>query len=260
MNLKCLFGMHDWYAHTKCKCRRCGKIRDNFHVWEKDCETCQLCSTTRQNAHSWEGCKCPKCGKTRDEEHSWEGCKCTKCGKTQNEGHSWEGCKCSKCGKIRDDEHSWEGCKCTKCGKTRHQFEGCKCKVCAVESHDLDGCYCRRCGKTFHAWINNDLPNDACRRCGLSGSDRNKTVTCTKCGRKTTLFLSSSGKLILALSLEEARSQAYWCDKCRTILCGSCVGVPKDAAGLVAFRSLCPVCGGKPMQAAETCLTAKEIN
>ena len=30
--------------------------------------------------HQWNGCKCKKCGKTRNEKHSWQGLKCNVCG------------------------------------------------------------------------------------------------------------------------------------------------------------------------------------
>ncbi|OQB94319.1 MAG: hypothetical protein BWX84_00243 [Verrucomicrobia bacterium ADurb.Bin118] len=191
--------------------------------------------------HDWVGCKCIRCGKVRDEEHDWnKDCE-----------------KCVKCGATRQGAHQWQGCKCSKCGKTQHQLEDCKCKICGIDAHDMVGCTCRRCGRAFHDWSDHDLPNDACKRCGLSGSDRNKTVSCSKCGGEATFFLTLSGKVVVALSLREALMQAYWCDKCQAILCGSCVGFPRDAAiGLGTFRSVCPVCGGKPLQAEESCLAA----
>ena len=37
--------------------------------------------------HDWEGCKCRQCGRTRDERHDWDGCKCRRCGLVRDEGH-----------------------------------------------------------------------------------------------------------------------------------------------------------------------------
>ena len=74
----------------------------------KDCEK-------QKKEHLWEGCKCKCCGKTRDEQHSWDGCKCLVCGKVRNEQHSWKKDDCSiceKCGKVRGD---WGGKQCPDC-------------------------------------------------------------------------------------------------------------------------------------------------
>ncbi|NLI52885.1 MAG: hypothetical protein GX417_01015 [Clostridiales bacterium] len=94
--MNCL--IHKWDG---CKCKRCGKVRDE--------------------QHDWEGCKCKRCGKTRDEGHDWDLCKgkCKRCGKACDEQHDWDGCKCKRCGKVRDEQHDWDGCQCTRCGKTR---------------------------------------------------------------------------------------------------------------------------------------------
>jgi len=139
-------GSHNW---TGCKCTACGKTRNEGHDWSKNCEKCAICGmtrSTRDEAHSWDGCKCNKCQQVRDEEHDW----------TKN-------CEmCARCGKTRLNAHSWDGCKCKKCGG----------------EHYIDKCTCMRCGKTFHTW-----KNDECSLCGLSGSERNKTVACAKCGR-----------------------------------------------------------------------------
>ena len=67
--------------------------------------------------HSWDFCKCRRCGKKKDEAHNWQGCKCASCGKTRDEGHNWQGCKCKVCGRTRDEEHAWQDCKCSICGK-----------------------------------------------------------------------------------------------------------------------------------------------
>lgn len=56
----------------------------------------------RLHAHSWSGCKCKRCGKLRDEGHTWEGCKCTICEKTRDTKHSWSGESCARCGKEKD--------------------------------------------------------------------------------------------------------------------------------------------------------------
>jgi len=98
MSLKCLFG-HEWDG---CKCKRCGKTRDEQHDWD-------FC----------EG-KCKKCGKSCAIEHDWDGCKCKKCYETR---HDWDGCKCTKCGEIRDEQHDWHGNVCVKCGKSAFRFE-----------------------------------------------------------------------------------------------------------------------------------------
>lgn len=132
MNLKCVVGMHDW---SGCKCRRCGKTRDDGHDWATDCKKCAKCGKTRSSAHAWTGCKCSRCGKTRDQDHEWVGCKCGKCGTTRDEGHDWAAdCECcAKCGKTRTATHTWSGCKCLQCGKTRdegHEWGDRKCVKC----------------------------------------------------------------------------------------------------------------------------------
>ena len=71
--------------------------------------------------HKWEGCKCKQCGKTRDEQHDWEGCKCKRCSEKRDEQHDWENCRCKRCGKKTDEQHDWEGCKCKRCGETRDE-------------------------------------------------------------------------------------------------------------------------------------------
>jgi len=54
--------------------------------------------------HKWDGCKCAKCGKPRDEGHLFEivpnKCQkeCTKCGHRTPLAHKWVGCKCEICG------------------------------------------------------------------------------------------------------------------------------------------------------------------
>ena len=60
-------------------------------------------------SHKWNGCKCKRCGKTRNEGHDWtnlNNCikKCTRCGE-QRETHDWDGCTCKKCGKVQDKGH-----------------------------------------------------------------------------------------------------------------------------------------------------------
>ena len=50
--------------------------------------------------HKWNRCKCSKCGKIRDEQHDWNGCKCSKCEKMRDEQHDFDSdCECSICGK-----------------------------------------------------------------------------------------------------------------------------------------------------------------
>jgi len=125
MAFKCKIGLHSWNG---CKCKDCGKTRDEQHDWNKDCEKCSICGKTRDEQHDWNGCKCSKCGKTRDEEHKWwNGCKCPKCGKTRDEQHKWHGCKCSKCGKTRDEQHEWRHdwhrSYCYRCNKEMDNFE-----------------------------------------------------------------------------------------------------------------------------------------
>jgi len=68
------------------------------------CKESSLCDIGR---HDWHGCKCKRCGKTRDESHEWDGCKCKCCGKTRDESHYWDGCTCKRCGVTRDEQHNW---------------------------------------------------------------------------------------------------------------------------------------------------------
>ena len=151
MNLKCLIGMHEW---SGCKCKKCGKIRDESHDWAADCEKCAKCGKTRPGTHSWAGCKCTVCGKTRDEGHDWAAdCeKCAKCGETRTNEHDWSSdCKkCAKCGKTRSSEHDWSSdCeKCAECSKTRsnrHKWDGCNCTECGQDRHQWKNCRCSRC-------------------------------------------------------------------------------------------------------------------
>ena len=46
MNLKCVLGMHTWNG---CKCPKCGKTRDESHVWGEDCERCVKCGKIRDD-------------------------------------------------------------------------------------------------------------------------------------------------------------------------------------------------------------------
>jgi len=54
--------------------------------------------------HKWDGCKCTKCGKTRDEGHVFENvsgkCQqvCKNCGTQIQLTHVWDGCTCRHCG------------------------------------------------------------------------------------------------------------------------------------------------------------------
>jgi hypothetical protein len=120
MSILCYIGIHSWDG---CKCKNCGKTRDENHSWKKDnCSICEKCGKVYEENHLWDGCKCSQCRKTRDEQHSWDGCKCLKCGKTRNENHSWKKDDCSiceKCGKVNAENHSWDAHlgTCKYCGK-----------------------------------------------------------------------------------------------------------------------------------------------
>ena len=64
---QCILG-HDWDG---CKCKRCGKIRDEQHRFEQVDDRCEQ--------------KCAICGKTEPLKHQWE-------------GSVWDGKKCTVCG------------------------------------------------------------------------------------------------------------------------------------------------------------------
>ncbi len=83
MNIKCWIGLHGWEG---CRCRACGRVRDQEHDWSEDCEACARCGSTRSNPHAWNGCTCTACKTTRDEGHEWDGPKCRKCGNTRDTG------------------------------------------------------------------------------------------------------------------------------------------------------------------------------
>ena len=156
MNLKCLVGRHEW---DRCKCRACGKTRDEEHNWASDCETCARCGKVRQNEHYWIMCRCRTCGKTRDEGHDWSrDCKtCARCGKTRDEEHNWDiNCeRCATCGVTRSGAHNWNGCTCTSCGYNRdkeHSWKGCMCKICGTigfDGHDFVDDVCTICGRSL---------------------------------------------------------------------------------------------------------------
>jgi len=66
----CILG-HDWFG---CKCKRCGKVRDEQHAFqpvEGKCEKkCSVCGKTKEIPHTWKG-------------DLWNGKECTLCGSTQ---------------------------------------------------------------------------------------------------------------------------------------------------------------------------------
>ena len=148
MSLKCLFG-HQWNG---CKCDKCGKIRDEGHVWDLCKGICKRCGKTRAKQHDWNGCKCRKCGKTRDEGHNWKNCKCERCGKGGSHNFQPVSGKCVKvclvCGKEDyTAQHTFQPvpdkCEevCVVCGvtkKTKHQYEKGKCKRCGVDINSKD--------------------------------------------------------------------------------------------------------------------------
>ena len=182
MLMKCLLGAHIW---TGCKCRACGKLRDQGHDWGKDCEKCDRCGYIRRGTHTWDGCKCRICGNLRDEHHDWgkdcEKCpkcgktrigahdwskdceKCPKCGETRSGAHDWgKDCeKCGRCGNVRDEAHDWEECKCQRCGKFcddpfldshdwREDCEKCaKCGMVRIAEHVWEGPKCKRCSRIY---------------------------------------------------------------------------------------------------------------
>ncbi len=106
MNLICkLFG-HKW---LRCICLRCHEKRDENHQWGVDKESCicVLCGARRE--HEWDHCKCKICGRLRDEDHDWDGCTCRKCGAVRDEEHDYNNCRCVKCRKMLDNpRHYWK--------------------------------------------------------------------------------------------------------------------------------------------------------
>jgi len=63
----CIMG-HDWFG---CKCKRCGKVRDEQHTFQPIEGKCQE--------------KCSVCGKIKDLPHQWR-------------GSLWQGRECARCG------------------------------------------------------------------------------------------------------------------------------------------------------------------
>ena len=55
------------------------------------------------SSHDWDGCKCRRCGKTRDEQHDWDRCKCKRCGEINPDMHEWVGCICTFCNAENHD-------------------------------------------------------------------------------------------------------------------------------------------------------------
>ena len=110
MNLKCVFGIHDW---SGCKCSNCGRARDVNHDWTTDCEECCKCGKTRDGCHDWTAdCeKCRKCGKTRDVGHDWTPCVCRHC---QKSSHKW--------GRKIGHDGSCSALTCTVCGVTTYDW------------------------------------------------------------------------------------------------------------------------------------------
>lgn len=118
MSLKCVLGFHQWDG---CTCTICGKIRNEQHILNEDCEKCSKCGSVIPNQHNWStDCqKCSKCGKTRDVEHHWiKNCeKCSKCGKTRTDQHHMVDGICQVCGNgIFTDETNGLGYKIVKIG------------------------------------------------------------------------------------------------------------------------------------------------
>lgn len=175
MPIACVFGSHDWNG---CKCSKCGKVRDEGHVWSTDCENCATCGKTRPNTHKWNGCKCTSCSKTRDNGHDWsKNCeKCSICGKTRDKGHDWsKDCeKCATCGNTSENAHTWTGCKCTACGESRdkgHDWskdcEKCdRCDATRQNAHRWNGCTCGICGRIRDEEHDFNKKSRKCSRCG----------------------------------------------------------------------------------------------
>ncbi len=80
MPISCVFGFHEWAG---CKCKRCGLLKDDNHLWDTDCEHCARCGKSRSNAHQWNECKCTRCGRTRNGKHDFLNMElaCSRCGK-----------------------------------------------------------------------------------------------------------------------------------------------------------------------------------
>ena len=85
----------------------------------------------------------------------------------------------------------------------------------------------------------------------MSGSARNKTAKCAKCGGEAIIFLSSSGARVYELYEDEALMQAEWCEHCEKIICASCAGFSSAGVGMQFSYTKCPICGGKTKYASE---------
>lgn len=139
MSISCLFG----HKFVGCKCARCGKVRNEGHVFEVSPDVIShVCQE-----------KCKACGEKRVIDHQWNGCQCARCFALRDEGHQFQPVqgkceeKCSICGKTRPIEHQWNGCKCARCGAENHVYE---------RVPDSGKRCCIHCGKSIAAY---DLRN-----------------------------------------------------------------------------------------------------
>ena len=84
--------------------------------------------------HRWRGCRCERCGRQRDDHHLFELAEglceqvCTVCGKTEPVACEWRHCACVHCGRTRDSHHDWMStskCEqvCRVCGKRRSRHQ-----------------------------------------------------------------------------------------------------------------------------------------
>ena len=129
--------------------------------------------------HKWDGCKCTKCGKTRDEGHVFAtapgSCtpKCIKCGKEGHPNHDWNRkCTCRICGATRvtsdTNEHRFPyidnelSCTCELCGfnagkwhhwaytyvpgEAKHKDTCTICGATEMMQHYFEGKTCIYCG------------------------------------------------------------------------------------------------------------------
>ena len=83
----------------------------------------------------------------------------------------------------------------------------------------------------------------------MSGSSRNKTAKCAKCGTTATLFLDSDGTPTLELTQDEVRRIAQWCEQCNVVICGSCAGISPMPVGFMMIAvATCPKCKKRAVQ------------
>ncbi|MCL2002938.1 MAG: hypothetical protein FWG72_02905 [Oscillospiraceae bacterium] len=182
--MACLFG-HKWDG---CKCKKCGRIRDEQHERDFLCKgECKRCGKRCKIQHDLEGCKCKNCGSEKhDHRYAPDKCRyvCSKCGDSPAlEKHDWNKCICRVCGKqlgLSDySHHTWESVSGV-CGKER-------CSVCGLENdsalvHNWNKCTCLTCGKTrneeyWHDFIPQNKEEPCKEVCSVCGKKRISTLS-----------------------------------------------------------------------------------